>query len=64
MFTASHTNWSTPFTYTDWLTRLDVFRLEGPDEHVVYEELNDDTQLCGGCMYAHGLTRLHSASVE
>ena len=49
-FTASHTNWSTPSTYADRLTRLDVFKLEGPDEQVVYDELNDDTQLCGGSM--------------
>jgi hypothetical protein len=42
---------------------LEVFRFEGPEEHVVSEELNDDVQLCGGSMYAHGLTRLHNSKV-
>jgi hypothetical protein len=49
--------------YTDWLTKLEVFRFEGPEEHVVNEELKDDMQLCGGSMYAHGLTRLHLSMV-
>jgi hypothetical protein len=62
-FTASHTNWSTPFTgLSSSVARLELFRLDSPDVHVVNSLASEATH--GVSRSAHALYVSQSNCVE